>query len=157
MNRRRLPSVLTVKTACQSSLTATFTVKFLRMCMGKKTAALWVCPFAPHLMKKPLAVSLCAQQKDLFCCAQWQWQANVSIDEPHGQTFTDWGPDQRAVWVNCNCSGQPSAPRTPSRGAEPDGGTSDWVAVNSATRGRRLSLDSVGSLSWPDFSCHESA
>lgn len=33
-NRRRLPSVLTVKTACQSSLTATFTVKFVRMCMG---------------------------------------------------------------------------------------------------------------------------
>lgn len=33
-----------------------------------------------HVMKKPLAVSLCAQQKDLFLGAQWQ--ANVSIDEP---------------------------------------------------------------------------
>ena len=45
--------------------------------------ALWQSfAFPLRLMKKPLAVSLCAQQKHLFSCTQWHWQANVSIDEP---------------------------------------------------------------------------
>lgn len=70
----------------------------------------------------------------------------------HGQTFTDWGPDQRAVWVNCNCLGQCLR-----REALPGGSTSDWAELNSVTRERRLSLVSIHSLSSPDFSYHESA
>lgn len=68
MNRLRLPSVLTVKTACQSSLTATFTVKFVRMCMGKKQ---WLYEFALLLLIwwKSHSLCPCALSRKTFSAA----------------------------------------------------------------------------------------
>lgn len=157
-NRRRLPSVLTVKTACQSSLTATFTVKIVRMCMGKKKQRL--CEFALLLLIWWKSPSLCP-------CALSRKTFSAALNGSDKPTSQSMNPTVRPLQTEAQTKGlcgliviaQDNRLRRALRVGEPNRmeapRTERQLTLQHVER--RLSLVSVGSLSWPDFSCHESA
>lgn len=73
ITRRRLRSVLTAEAACQSTSTATFTAKFLRMCLGgkEKKKKQRLCEFALLLLIwwKSHSLCPCALSRKTFSAA----------------------------------------------------------------------------------------